>query len=113
MVEAVIIQASQDKSWRVKLSLSKNFAEIADLCGKEIAENPLSNIFTTVLKDPETEVRIAACDSLKRFLRCLSAERLNNMIPYIQKQLKNHSQKLKKNSQFQIVKFPKIIPKKF
>lgn len=31
-----IIQSAEDKSWRVRLSLSKNFAEIAEGFGKEI-----------------------------------------------------------------------------
>lgn len=88
---AVIIQATQDKSWRVKLCLGKNFANLAEICGKEISENPLSNIFTTLLKDPEVDVRLASCESLAKFIKFLSPDRLNNMIPYIQALAKDHS----------------------
>lgn len=91
MKEAVVIQATQDKSWRVKLCLAKNFALLAEISGKEIAENPLSNIFSTLLKDPEVDVRLASCESLAKFIKFLSSDRLNNMIPYIQALAKDYS----------------------
>ena len=37
----VIIAAAEDKSWRVRLSLAKNFSEIANSYGKEITDNSL------------------------------------------------------------------------
>lgn len=37
----VIIAAAEDKSWRVKFALSKNFAELTEAFGKEITDNSL------------------------------------------------------------------------
>ena len=37
----VIIAATEDKSWRVRLALAKNFADSIDAFGKEITEYSL------------------------------------------------------------------------
>lgn len=34
----IIIAATEDKSWRVRLSLSKIFADLAEAFGKEVAD---------------------------------------------------------------------------
>lgn len=34
----IIIAATEDKSWRVKLSLSKIFSELAEAFGKEVSD---------------------------------------------------------------------------
>jgi len=47
----VIIQAAEDKSWRVRLALSKNFADIAESFGKEITDLSLVQTFSALLKD--------------------------------------------------------------
>jgi len=56
----VIIAATEDKSWKIRLSLAKNFAQLAEAFGKEITDISLIQIFTTLLKDAETDVRVAA-----------------------------------------------------
>lgn len=43
------------------------------------------------MKDPEVDVRLASCVSLAKFIKLLSNERLNNMIPYIQALAKDNS----------------------
>jgi serine/threonine-protein phosphatase 2A regulatory subunit A len=37
----LIIQAAEDKSWRVRLALSKIFAEMAEAMGREISDSSL------------------------------------------------------------------------
>lgn len=54
-----------DKSWKVKLHLAKNFADLAEALGPDICENPLFSIFSTLLRDLENEVRIEAVKSLR------------------------------------------------
>jgi serine/threonine-protein phosphatase 2A regulatory subunit A len=65
----VIIAATEDKSWRVRLALSKNFAELSESFGKEITDMSLIQIYTTLLKDVECEVKIACINSLKNFIK--------------------------------------------
>ena len=54
----LIIQAAEDKSWRVRLCLSKNFTEITRSFGKEIADVSLIQTYGNLLKDPEVDVKI-------------------------------------------------------
>lgn len=56
----IIISATEDKSWRVRLSLSKTFAELAEAFGHDVTDQNLIQIFTTLLKDAENDVRQAA-----------------------------------------------------
>ena len=65
----VIIAATQDKSWRVRLALSKNFAELTEAFGKEITDMSLIQIYTTLLNDVECEVKIACINSLPNFIK--------------------------------------------
>jgi serine/threonine-protein phosphatase 2A regulatory subunit A len=80
----LIIQMTGDKSWRVKLVLAKCFADLAEAVGNDIAENSLISIFSTLLRDPENEVRIAAVKSLKKFVLLLSLEKIQSILAYLQ-----------------------------
>ena len=40
-IKSVIIAAHEDKSWRVRLALAKNFAELTEAFGKEITDMSL------------------------------------------------------------------------
>ena len=80
----LIIQMTGDKSWRVKLMLAKCFADLAEAVGNDIAENSLISIFSTLLRDPENEVRIAAVKSLKKFVLHLSLEKVQSILAYLQ-----------------------------
>jgi serine/threonine-protein phosphatase 2A regulatory subunit A len=79
----VIIQAAEDKSWRVRLSLSKNFSDIAESFGKEITDLSLVQTFSALLKDVENDVKIEAVKSLSRFVKIISADKLTILIPLI------------------------------
>ncbi|EGR34046.1 protein phosphatase 2 regulatory subunit A, alpha isoform, putative [Ichthyophthirius multifiliis] len=90
----IIIAATEDKSWRVRLSLSKIFPEIAEAFGEEGDSVSLIQIFTNLLRDTENDVRSASIQSLTKFLKILSPEKLVIIIP--------HLQYLAKDSVFQV-----------
>ena len=52
--------------------------------GKEISENSLFSIFSTLLRDLENEVRIEAVKSLKKFVFLLSSEKIMGILAYLQ-----------------------------
>ena len=72
----VIIAATEDKSWRVRLALSKNFADLTEAFGKEITDMSLIQIYTTLLRDVECEVKTASINCLQHFIKQISPERL-------------------------------------
>lgn len=68
----LIIQAAEDKSWRVRLCLSKNFTEIASNFGKEVTDMSLIQTYGNLLKDSEVDVKIEAVKSLSGFIKIVS-----------------------------------------
>jgi len=64
---------------------------LAEAFGKEITDISLIQIFTTLLKDAETDVRIAAVQSLVTFIKTISVEKLHILIPHIQTLAKDNS----------------------
>lgn len=80
----IIIAATEDKSWRIRLALSKNFSQLAEALGKEITDISLIQIFSTLLKDGENEVRYAAVASLSNFINNISVDKIQILIPQIQ-----------------------------
>ena len=85
----LIIQMTGDKSWRVKLHLAKNFAKLAHAVGKDISDNSLISIFSTLLRDPENEVRVASVRSLKQFVDCLNPDKIPQIFAYLQSMAKD------------------------
>ena len=79
----LLIQAAEDKSWRVRLCLAKNFTEIAENFGKEVADLSLIQVFGHLLKDPEVDVKIEAVKSLDEFIKIVSPERMQVLIPQV------------------------------
>ncbi|EGR34557.1 protein phosphatase 2 regulatory subunit A, alpha isoform, putative [Ichthyophthirius multifiliis] len=80
----IIIAATEDKSWRVRLALSKLFSEIAEAFGEEGDNVSLIQIFTNLLRDAENDVRIASIQSLTKFVKILSPEKLGIIVPHLQ-----------------------------
>lgn len=76
----LIIQAAEDKSWRVRLCLSKNFTEIARSFGKEVADVSLIQTYGNLLKDPEVDVKIEAVKSLGSFVEIVSADKISGLV---------------------------------
>lgn len=80
----IIIAATEDKSWRIRLALAKNFSQLAEALGKDITEASLIQIFTTLLKDGENDVRNGAVVSFHSFIKNISTEKLQLLVPHIQ-----------------------------
>lgn len=85
----LIIQMTGDKSWRVKHHLAKMFANLADAVGKDISDTSLISIFSTLLRDPENEVRIASIQSLKKFVLCINPDKVQQIFAYLQAMAKD------------------------
>lgn len=79
----LIIQAADDKSWRVRLCLSKNFTEIASNFGKEVTDMSLIQTYGNLLKDTEIDVKIEAVKSLSNFIKIVSPEKINHLLPQV------------------------------
>lgn len=82
-VVPLVIQMTNDKSWKVKHHLAKEFANLAHAVGPEITDNSLISIFSALLRDPENEVRTIAVKSLKKFVGMISAEKVSMTIVYL------------------------------
>lgn len=87
----LIIAATEDKSWRVRLALSKNFAELTEAFGKDVTDVSLIQIFTNLLRDCENDVKIAALGSLSNFIKSISPEKISILLPPIQNLAKDGS----------------------
>ncbi|KAM3135001.1 hypothetical protein pb186bvf_012825 [Paramecium bursaria] len=109
----LIIQSAEDKSWRVRLALSKIFAELAEAVGKEVADSSLIQIFSNLLKDVEADVRVAAVRSLAKFVKFVSPEKLNLVIPLLQNLAKDNWSLVKSNVSEVIGAIASYLPKDY
>ncbi|CAD8095895.1 unnamed protein product [Paramecium sonneborni] len=107
----LIISSAEDKSWRVRLALSKIFAELAEAVGKEIADSSLIQIFSNLLKDPESDVRVIAVKSLAKFIKYVSPEKLTLIIPLLQLLAKDAFAQVKQNACLVIGQIATILPR--
>mmetsp|Transcript_16979 Transcript_16979/g.53349 ORF Transcript_16979/g.53349 Transcript_16979/m.53349 type:complete len:593 (+) Transcript_16979:84-1862(+) len=78
----VIRDASQDRSWRVRLTVAKHFDQLCAACGPEIMATSLMQPFMLLMKDNEQEVRKEA---LRVIEPCLNLEE-----PLTSEQLQTH-----------------------
>lgn len=70
----VVVAASDDKSWRVRHELAKIFPSLIDGFGSQI--NELVPTFSNLIKDSETEVKIAALEGLTTVIKSISSEKV-------------------------------------
>ena len=75
-----LLNAGEDKSWKVRLCFARNFAKFADAFGKDITDNNLIQTFNLLLNDSEPEVKNAAITSLSKSLPNLSTEKICNIL---------------------------------
>lgn len=66
-VMPVVREASRDKSWRVRLAAADNFSSLVPAVTPDLVRGELVSVYATLLKDPEAEVRTAACKRLRKF----------------------------------------------
>lgn len=76
----ILLTLSEDKSWKVRLTIAKNFAELSQAFGKEITDGNLVTKFALLLKDVEADVRTAAVISLKLSMKTFGVEKINTII---------------------------------
>mmetsp|Transcript_59858 Transcript_59858/g.129731 ORF Transcript_59858/g.129731 Transcript_59858/m.129731 type:complete len:590 (-) Transcript_59858:189-1958(-) len=79
---AVIKEAAEDRSWRVRLTVAKNFAELCSAFGPEITATHLMLPFIQLMRDNEQEVRKEAVRVIEPFLNGpgLTSEQLQSHI---------------------------------
>lgn len=77
-VLAVVKPQFQDLSWRVRNSVVKNFGELCNSCGAEVATNELSPLLPALLVDPEAEVRLSICEQLVDVCGVIGAAEFRN-----------------------------------
>ena len=70
----VVVAASDDKSWRVRHELAKIFPQLIDGFGSQIQE--LIPTFSSLIKDSETEVKIAALEGLETVIKNISSDKV-------------------------------------
>lgn len=75
-----LLNAGEDKSWKVRLCFARNFAKFAEAFGKDITDNNLIQTFNLLLNDSEPEVKNAAISSLSKSLNNLSTEKICNIL---------------------------------
>lgn len=75
-----LLNAGEDKSWKVRLCFARNFAQFAEAFGRDITDNNLIQTFNQLLSDNELEVRNAAITSLSNSLQNLGAEKICNIL---------------------------------
>ena len=75
-----LLNAGEDKSWKVRLCFARNFAKFAQAFGKDITDNNLIQTFNLLLNDSEPEVKNAAITSLGQSLPNLSVEKICNIL---------------------------------
>lgn len=71
----VVVAASDDKSWRVRHELARIFPELIDGFGSQI--NELVPTFSNLIKDGETEVKIAALEGLNKVIENINSEKVS------------------------------------
>uniref|UniRef100_A0A672SDK8 Serine/threonine-protein phosphatase 2A 65 kDa regulatory subunit A beta isoform-like n=1 Tax=Sinocyclocheilus grahami TaxID=75366 RepID=A0A672SDK8_SINGR len=67
LVMPTLLQAADDKSWRVRYMVADKFSELQKAVGPEITKTDLVPAFQNLLKDCEAEVRTAAANKVKVF----------------------------------------------
>lgn len=75
-----LLNAGEDKSWKVRLCFARNFAKFAESFGRDITDNNLIQTFNLLLNDNEPEVKNAAVTSLSQSLKNLSTEKICNIL---------------------------------
>ncbi len=61
------VACAEDKSWRVRNNVAKEFHELAIAVGKASTVESLLAAFVRLLQDPEAEVRSSAAKNAHRF----------------------------------------------
>uniref|UniRef100_A0A671R216 Serine/threonine-protein phosphatase 2A 65 kDa regulatory subunit A beta isoform-like n=1 Tax=Sinocyclocheilus anshuiensis TaxID=1608454 RepID=A0A671R216_9TELE len=80
LVMPTLLQAAEDKSWRVRYMVADKFSELQKAVGPEITKTDLVPAFQNLLKDCEAEVRTAAANNVKVFCENLPEDSRETII---------------------------------
>ena len=75
-----LLNAGEDKSWKVRLCFARNFTKFANAFGTDITNNNLIQTFNLLLNDNEPEVKNSAIKSLSLSLAFVNTDRICNML---------------------------------
>lgn len=78
----VITNATEDRSWRVRLTIAQNYHRVVDALGPEMTSAFLLNPYVALLKDSEQEVRSATVMVIKQLCehQGFTTEQLQNFV---------------------------------
>jgi serine/threonine-protein phosphatase 2A regulatory subunit A len=79
-IVGVVVHAVDDRSWRVRLTLAKNFDALCKAFGTEITAHFFIDPLVQLLKDQEVEVRTQALKIIDPCLEILTLDQLQNFI---------------------------------
>ena len=73
---------AEDKSWRVRVNIAKDFFTLSQALGPAKTTSELLVLYIMLLQDPEAEVRAAACGSLPGYFDLVgSAKFISDVVP--------------------------------
>lgn len=79
---SIIVQASEDKSWRIRNEMAKIFPNLIEGLGSNV--NELLPSYSNLIKDSEMEVRFSALEGLSKIISNVSSEKLiSSIVPAI------------------------------
>ena len=109
-----LLNAGEDKSWKVRLCFARNFAKFAEAFGKDITDNNLIQTFNLLLNDSEPEVKNAAITSLSKSLTNLSTEKICNiLLPTLQSSYADAQIQFKAGVALALCEFAPIVGKDY
>jgi len=80
-----IKQCVEDRSWRVRFNVAKEFHAFSAALGGNLVQQELLKLYLELLNDSEAEVRGAACKNIAGYCELIGEELfLSEMIPLIQ-----------------------------
>ncbi|CAD8100976.1 unnamed protein product [Paramecium primaurelia] len=109
----LIILQAEDKSWKVRMALAQIFADLAIAVGKDIADNQLLPICLNLLKDTQSDVRVMGVKSLLKFIKFISPEKLNLIVPNLQILSEDSFSQVKQNVCEVIGLIANLLPKEY
>lgn len=62
--------------WKIKVRLANDYHQLAKSVGVEQSSNSLLPIYLSLLRDPESEVRVAAVQGLTTFIEYINSDKL-------------------------------------
>ncbi|CAD8195625.1 unnamed protein product [Paramecium pentaurelia] len=109
----LIILQAEDKSWKVRMALAQIFADLAIAVGKDIADYQLLPICLNLLKDTQSDVRVMGVKSLLKFIKFISPEKLNLIVPNLQILSEDSFSQVKQNVCEVIGLIANLLPKEY